>query len=250
MGVPIAKLVVATNANDIMHRFIASGDYSTAHVAPTLAPSMDIQLASNLERYWWHVSGGDGAAVARWVGETTTGDRKLASFPPSLQAALRADFASASADDTVINATIARYLTRDASTGAVTGGYALCPHTACGVHAAEQLQQQQAASAVSTAGSDAAAASAAPAIIVLATAHPAKFAADTPALAGLYGEVFTGADDGRLAALAVVATPAAVSPPLPPQLRGLAAAPRSVTTVAPDAAAVKAVVDAVTGRRA
>lgn len=242
MGVPIGKLVVATNANDIMHRFIATGDYSAGPVAPTLAPSMDIQLASNLERYWWNVAGGDGAAVARWVAETTTGGRKLASFPPALQAALQADFGSSTADDGVINAVIDRYLTRDAASGAVTGGYALCPHTACGVHAAEQLQRRQQA--------DSDAASAASPIIVLATAHPAKFAADTPALAGLYGEVFTGADEGRLAALASVPTPAGMSPPLPPQLRGLAAAPRSVTTVAPDAAAVKAVVDAVTGRRA
>ncbi len=56
---PIARIGVATNANDILHRFISPlADYSlAAAVTPTLAPSMDIQAASNLERYLYHVAG-------------------------------------------------------------------------------------------------------------------------------------------------------------------------------------------------
>jgi threonine synthase len=50
MGLPIAKLIVATNVNDILHRALSSGDYSTGTVTPTAAPSMDIQVSSNFER--------------------------------------------------------------------------------------------------------------------------------------------------------------------------------------------------------
>lgn len=235
VGLPIGRIVVATNANDIVHRFIASGDYSrSGPVAATLAPSMDIQLASNLERYLYHVSGGDAERVRAWQAEATGPGRAITSFPPELLAQLQADFGSSTTDDATINDVIARYLQHDSETGAVTGGYALCPHTACGVHAAEQLlassgsQPQQQGT-----------------IIVLATAHPAKFAADTPALSGLYGEVFTGASEPRLAALAAVATPATVRPPVPEQLAGIASAPRQAIRVRCDVAEVKRVVDAI-----
>ena len=64
MGLPVAKLVVATNVNDILHRALSSGDYSAGAVTPTAAPSMDIQVSSNFERLLFDLNGRDGAALA------------------------------------------------------------------------------------------------------------------------------------------------------------------------------------------
>ncbi|PZQ63037.1 MAG: threonine synthase [Sphingomonas taxi] len=64
MGLPIAKLVVATNVNDILARALASGDYSSRAVVPTPTPSMDIQVSSNFERLLFDLGGRDGAALA------------------------------------------------------------------------------------------------------------------------------------------------------------------------------------------
>ena len=64
MGLPVAKLVVATNVNDILHRALSSGDYSTGTVVPTPTPSMDIQVSSNFERLLFDLGGRDGAALA------------------------------------------------------------------------------------------------------------------------------------------------------------------------------------------
>src|SRR3546814_11880262 len=64
MGLPIAKLVVATNVNDILHRALSAGDYSVGGVTPTPSPSMDIQVSSNFERLLFDVGGRDGAALA------------------------------------------------------------------------------------------------------------------------------------------------------------------------------------------
>ena len=64
MGLPIAQLIVATNRNDILARFFASGTYSAGEVEPTMSPSMDIQVASNFERLLYDLYEGDGAAVS------------------------------------------------------------------------------------------------------------------------------------------------------------------------------------------
>ncbi|MEI9850353.1 MAG: threonine synthase [Sphingomonas sp.] len=64
MGLPIARLIVATNVNDILHRALSSGDYSAAEVTATAAPSMDIQVSSNFERLLFDLAGRDGAALA------------------------------------------------------------------------------------------------------------------------------------------------------------------------------------------
>ena len=69
MGLPIAQLIVATNRNDILARFFASGTYSAGEVAPTMSPSMDIQVASNFERLLFDLCEGDGAEVARLLGK-------------------------------------------------------------------------------------------------------------------------------------------------------------------------------------
>ncbi len=64
MGLPVERLIVATNVNDILHRALSDGDYSTGTIMPTAAPSMDIQVSSNFERLLFDVGGRDGAAFA------------------------------------------------------------------------------------------------------------------------------------------------------------------------------------------
>src|SRR5512139_4034618 len=64
MGLPVARLIVATNVNDILHRALSTGDYSAGAVTPTAAPSMDIQVSSNFERLLFDLNGRDGAALA------------------------------------------------------------------------------------------------------------------------------------------------------------------------------------------
>jgi threonine synthase len=64
MGLPVARLIVATNVNDILHRALSKGDYSAATVTPTAAPSMDIQVSSNFERLLFDLNGRDGKAMA------------------------------------------------------------------------------------------------------------------------------------------------------------------------------------------
>jgi len=64
MGLPVAKLIVATNVNDILHRALSAGDYSQGNVVPTPSPSMDIQVSSNFERLLFDVGGRDGKALA------------------------------------------------------------------------------------------------------------------------------------------------------------------------------------------
>ena len=64
MGLPVGKLVLATNENDILSRFFNSGEYSLGTVVETISPSMDIQVASNFERYLYYKTGEDGAAIS------------------------------------------------------------------------------------------------------------------------------------------------------------------------------------------
>jgi len=152
MGLPIERLVLATNANDILARYLASGDMSIAGVSPSLSPSMDIQVASNFERLLFELKGRNGAAVTQAI------------------AAFRRDGALP-ADDQAWQAA-AKYFTGhrvdDAGTLAEIGntykltGMLIDPHTAVAVAAAWAQKD------VGPRGD-------AP-MVALATAHPAKFA--------------------------------------------------------------------------
>src|SRR3954464_2153211 len=64
MGLPVARLIVATNVNDILHRALSSGDYSVGAVTPTAAPSRDMQGSSNFERLLFDLGGRNGSALA------------------------------------------------------------------------------------------------------------------------------------------------------------------------------------------
>ena len=216
------RFVVATNANDVLHRFFTKGDYTApaGGALQTLAPSMDIQRASNLERYLYAASGGDAVSVRRWMQDEVGGvAARFTSWPESLASKAADDFASAAAGDADIDATIRRYLDRPTP-------YALCPHTAAGVFAAEVLLGTTTDRT----------------IVVLATAHPAKFASGTPSLRGLYPGVETQPEEA--AGTSASSRVDAVMPALPRQLVGLGARPRRVVSVRATLEDVEAYVDA------
>ena len=129
MGVPIDRLVIATNENDILHRTLQTGLSEASGVQPTIAPSMDIQISSNFERLLFEVYDQDGGAVAQLMQEQKTQGR----FQLSQGAweRLKEGFMSGRSDRAETMATISR-VAKDA-------GYVLDPHTAIGVFAAETL---------------------------------------------------------------------------------------------------------------
>jgi threonine synthase len=152
MGLPIARLIVATNVNDILHRALSSGDYSAGRVTATITPSMDIQVSSNFERLLFDVGGRDGAAMAGQM-RTFEQDRAMQLTNAQAEGAARL-FASHAVD---------QLETARAVQSAWQGAQQIIdPHTAIGLAAAQAL----------------AATGALPAdvpIVTLATAHPAKF---------------------------------------------------------------------------
>jgi threonine synthase len=148
MGLPIERLIVATNVNDILHRALSSGDYSAGTVTPTAAPSMDIQVSSNFERLLFDVGGRDGKALAeQMAGFEATRAMQLTNAQREGAAAL---FTSASVNPNQMAEAI-RW-------GWEAAGELVDPHTAIGLYAARE------------AGIDPAVP-----VVTLATAHPAKF---------------------------------------------------------------------------
>jgi len=145
MGLPIEKLVIATNQNDILHRTLQTGSYTTAEVIPSISPSMDIQVSSNFERVLFDAYGRDGTTVAEQMADLAQGGFSISQGAIDY---LRAHFASGRASEEETMATIRA--THEAT------GEVLCPHSAVGVKvASEHLGTTP--------------------MITLATAHPAKF---------------------------------------------------------------------------
>ncbi len=148
MGLPVERLIVATNVNDILHRALTSGDYSTGTVTPTAAPSMDIQVSSNFERLLFDLNGRDGAALAeQMAGFEKTKGMQLTNAQAQGASAL---FSSARAD--------ADDMMRAMRWAWGNCGEQIDPHTACGLHGAQRS------------GVDVSVP-----VVTLATAHPAKF---------------------------------------------------------------------------
>jgi threonine synthase len=149
MGLPIERLIVATNVNDIVTRAIASGDYSCGSVTPTAAPSMDIQVSSNFERLLFDANGRDGAALAEQMrGFEASKGMQLTNTQRERISGL---FTAARADSNEM-AQAMRWAYEKC-------GQVLDPHTAIGLHAARVAQGLPAGVPV----------------VTLATAHPAKF---------------------------------------------------------------------------
>lgn len=148
MGLPIERLIVATNVNDILHRALSTGDYSQGTVTPTAAPSMDIQVSSNFERLLFDLGGRDGAAMAEQMKHFEA--TKAMQLTNAQREGASALFTSARADE---NEMAAAMLWAHENCGEV-----IDPHTAIGLHAARIAEIDAAVP-----------------IVTLATAHPAKF---------------------------------------------------------------------------
>ncbi|WP_185804174.1 threonine synthase [Pontivivens nitratireducens] len=146
MGLPIDRLVIATNQNDILHRTLQSGAHEKEGVAPSISPSMDIQVSSNFERLLFDLYDREGSAIAQLMGEL----KENGQFTLSQGALdrLRAEFDSGRASEEETLAEI-RLM-------AETTGHVICPHCAVGTKVAREAH-----------GS-------AP-MVTLATAHAAKF---------------------------------------------------------------------------
>ncbi|RKT28235.1 threonine synthase [Roseovarius halotolerans] len=157
MGLPIDRLVVATNQNDILHRCLSAGEYRPDGVIPSISPSMDIQVSSNFERALFYAYGQDGGAVAQLMDELKAGGFKVSQ---GALEALREAFDSGRCDEDETSATIRRV---HAATGEL-----LCPHSAVGVKVADEMRVP---------GTP---------MITLATAHPAKFPAAVEAASGVH----------------------------------------------------------------
>jgi len=155
MGLPIDKLIVATNQNDILHRALRTGVYQTQGVTPSISPSMDIQVSSNFERALFYAYGRDSGAVSQVMDELKRGGFHISQ---GALEALREDFVSGRTSEADTSAMIARALPEM--------GELLCPHSAVGVHVAQDFLG-------------------ATPLVTLATAHPAKFPDAVEAASGI-----------------------------------------------------------------
>ncbi|HTK12243.1 MAG TPA: threonine synthase [Xanthobacteraceae bacterium] len=148
MGLPIERLVIATNVNDILTRTFASGTYALHDVVATSSPSMDIQVSSNFERALFEASGRDAGAVRAAMGSLA--QSRQFSIPSKPLTVLRDIFSAGSAEEAEVAAMI-RTMRNEA-------GYAIDPHTAVALAVAEKEPRDKSV-----------------AMVTLSTAHPAKF---------------------------------------------------------------------------
>ena len=147
MGLPVDRFIVASNTNDILTRLIDSGEMVADGVVPTLSPSMDIQISSNLERLLVELLDGNGPATAELLAGFR--ERGRAALTPQQHERLVAEFAGARLDDAETLAVMSGIYERH--------GLLIDPHTAVGIGAAERLRRPDEM------------------IVTLSTAHPAKF---------------------------------------------------------------------------
>lgn len=159
MGLPVGRLMIGTNSNDILARTLETGVYEMRGVAATTSPSMDIQISSNFERLLFEAHDRDGAAVRRLMQSLAQSGRF--EIAPGPLARIRADFDAVAQDEAAIAAEI--------GTTWREAGYLLDPHSAIGVAAARKLLQADPATPV----------------VALGTAHPAKFPAAVAAASGV-----------------------------------------------------------------
>ncbi len=144
MGLPIDKLIVATNENDILHRAISKGDYVSKEVKETLSPSMDIQLASNFERLIYYINNSDTSKTADIMKKIKQNSYQIEKSNLDI---IQKDFLSESCNEKETLDIIKKNYEEN--------GIILDPHTAVGVGAAKKLSFND--------------------CVVLSTAHPCKF---------------------------------------------------------------------------
>jgi threonine synthase len=197
MGLPVERLIVATNRNDIVARALATGDYSAGRVEPTISPSMDIQVASNFERLMFDLEDRDGDRVSALMAEFDA--RRAFRLSPAALERARALFLGARVDEDETRATIGRVFAES--------GQVIDPHTAVGVAAARAHRPDPSVP-----------------VVVLATAHPAKFPEAVEAATG-------------------------VRPPLPRRMVDLMERPERYVTLPNDLQSLQAHILAVTEER-
>ncbi|MFD0915931.1 threonine synthase [Pseudahrensia aquimaris] len=157
MGLPIDKLVIATNSNDILARTLETGRYETAGVHATTSPSMDIQVSSNFERLLFQASGRDADYVKTSMSSLSqSGAFNLGEMATD---AIRSDFLAGRSDENAVDQMMKSMLDDNA--------YLLDPHTAVGVDVARRFPGNSP-------------------MVVLGTAHPAKFPDAVEAATGLW----------------------------------------------------------------
>lgn len=161
MGLPIDRLIIATNSNDILARCMDTMRYEVTGVSPTISPSMDIQVSSNFERLLFTASNRDGDAVARMM----DGLKQSGSFtiPQAAYQTIADEFSAGRCDEAQTAAEIKRTL--DLS------GYLLDPHTAVGLKVAREFAHPSTP------------------MVTLATAHPAKFPDAVKAASGIHPDL-------------------------------------------------------------
>jgi len=147
MGLPVNKLILATNENNILERFIHEGVYKPGDFRSTYSPSMDIQVASNFERYLYYVLGENPEQI-RTLMEKFKAEGQIVISEEALSK-VHAEFAAHGVEGQECLATISAYKAKT--------DYLLDPHSACGVAAADKCSGDNEVT------------------ISLATAHPAKF---------------------------------------------------------------------------
>ncbi len=148
MGLPVERLIIATNQNNILHRTLETGSYVKQGVTPSISPSMDIQVSSNFERALFDLLDRDGRAVAQLMEELA--EKGSFTLPQGALSRLRIEFESGDCSEEETRAAIA---TLYKMTGEV-----VCPHTAVGVKVAADKRMVGRVP-----------------MITLATAHAAKF---------------------------------------------------------------------------
>lgn len=157
MGLPIDKLVIATNSNDILARTLQTGSYSKGDVHATLSPSMDIQVSSNFERMMFDLSGRNGSTIKHYM-EDFSQTGKITLSEEEISKA-RAVFAAKQVNDVVTSSVMADLQKNT--------GYVADPHTAVGIEASKLLDAE------------------AEPRVTLSTAHPVKFGQAVESATGL-----------------------------------------------------------------
>ena len=147
MGLPVERLILATNANDILHELVTSGVYRRGEVRQTLSPSMDIQLASNFERYLFDLADRDSGRVNGWLDDLSRDG--VFTLESRYLAKVEKDLISERVDDQETLETIRSVH--------AASGYLLDPHSAIGYRAGEKHRREGMPT------------------IAMVTAHPAKF---------------------------------------------------------------------------
>ncbi len=147
MGLPMDKLILATNENRILERFVNQGVYQPAEVRKTYSPSMDIQVASNFERYLYYLSE-ENPEVVRELMQRFHGEGRI-EVDCHKRRQVQSDFAAARVSNETCLDTIVDYHERY--------GYLIDPHTACAAAAVEAVGSERTPT------------------VILSTAHPAKF---------------------------------------------------------------------------